>query len=226
MLITPLEILHSGDLYVKIILNGKYLAKVLEVFLSFSSSFFRDFSFRLWRLAPTQLFLFRLLFILFIWNSPKKTSIFLKINLNSFIYTNCKKYVEYFNLLYRSTRYKFGSNASNTATSQAALCSKPPLPVYPSCSVKQPRVLILETSWLRLRGSALSPGHGRYHQHASTVKCCVWTYVTIKSKSFLVLFGFLKSSNSTEGLETSSVSNIQNFVYCLLALLSSPVEAT
>ena len=137
MLITPLEILHSGDLYVKIILNGKYLAKVLEVFLSFSSSFFRDFSFRLWRLAPTQLFLFRLLFILFIWNSPKKTSIFLKINLNSFIYTNCKKYVEYFNLLYRSTRYKFGSNASNTATSQAALCSKPPLPVYPSCSVKQ-----------------------------------------------------------------------------------------
>ena len=40
MLITPLEILHSGDLYVKIILNGKYLAKVLEVFLSFSSSFF------------------------------------------------------------------------------------------------------------------------------------------------------------------------------------------
>ena len=197
MLITPLEILHSGDLYVKIILNGKYLAKVLEVFLSFSSSFFRDFSFRLWRLAPTQLFLFRLLFILFIWNSPKKTPIFLKINLNSFIYTNCKKYVEHVN------RYTY-KDTSFAANLQAVLCSKPPLTVYPSCNVQQWAVAV-NIGNLLTPAPRVSSGHGRYYQHDLNVKCCVWTYVTIKSKSFLVLFGFLKSSNSSEGLETSPV---------------------
>ena len=196
MLITPLEILHSGDLYVKIILNGKYLAKVLEVFLSFSSSFFRDFSFRLWRLAPTQLFLFRLLFILFIWNSPKKTSIFLKI-ISIVLFTQTVKSTWSMS----TDTYKDTSFAANL---QAVLCSKPPLTVYPSCNVQQWAVAV-NIGNLLTPAPRVSSGHGRYYQHDLNVKCCVWTYVTIKSKSFLVLFGFLKSSNSSEGLETSPV---------------------